>query len=207
MTLPLRQIAWTLTALLSVVIALMSLRLALPHPPGVAPFITANPFSTPFLPMHAITASVALLLGAFQFIATRRGRRAAWHRTIGVGYVACCLVSAPPALLLALGSQAGPVATVGFGLLAVIWFYCNAQGLRAVLDRRYAEHGEWMIRSYALTLAAVSLRLQLPVGAMLGLQFMEIYVLTAFSSWIPNLMLAELWIVSRRRRLTTTAPA
>jgi len=42
---------------------------------------------------------------------------------------------------------------------------------------------------------------------MLGLEFMEIYRLTAFISWIPNLMLAELWLASRRRRLTTTAPA
>lgn len=208
MTFPLRQFAWTATALLSIGIALMSLRLALPHPPGVAPFIMENPFSTPFLPMHAITASIALLLGAFQFIARRRGGRAAWHRTVGAAYIACCLVSAPAGLILALGSRAGPVATVGFGLLAVIWFYVNAKGLRAVLDRRYAEHGEWMIRSYALTFAAVTLRLYLPLGGALGFDFMDTYRLTAFISWIPNLMIAELWLVSRRqRRLTTTAPA
>ena len=207
MTFPLRQIAWTLTALLSAFVALVALRYALPHPPQVPEPIAANPFATPFLPMHAVTASIALLLGAFQFIAGRRGGRAAWHRLTGAAYLTCCLVAAPTGLILALGATAGPVATVGFGLLALIWFYVNAQGLRAVLDRRHAEHGEWMIRSFALTLAAVVLRLQLPIGGMLGLEFMEIYRLTAFISWIPNLMLAELWLASRRRRLTTTAPA
>lgn len=207
MTLPLRQIAWTVTALLAVAIALMSLRFALPQPPGAAPFILANPFSTPFLPMHAVTASIALLLGAFQLIAKRNGSRAAWHRTIGVAYVTCCLVAAPTGLILALGSTAGPVATVGFGLLAVIWFYVNAQGLRAVLDRRFAEHGEWMIRSFALTFAAVMLRLYLPLSGLMSLDFIESYCAISFLCWVPNLMVAELWVASRRRRLTTTAPA
>ncbi len=207
MTFPLRQIAWTLTALLAAFVALLSLRYVLPQPPQTSEFIMENPFSTPFLPMHAMTASIALLLGALQFITRRRGGRAAWHRTVGAAYITCCLVAAPTGLILALGSTAGPVATVGFGLLAVIWFYVNAQGLRAVLDRRYSEHGEWMIRSFALAFAAVMLRLYLPLLNPLGIDFMDGYRAISFLCWIPNLILAELWIASRRRRLTTIAPA
>lgn len=51
-----------------------------------------------------------------------------------------------------------------------------------------------MIRSYALTLAAVTLRLQLPASAMLDIPFETAYPAIAFLCWVPNLILAEIWI-------------
>jgi hypothetical protein len=204
----LRPIAWTLIAFLAAGVAVVSLRYALPAPPMAPPKVMANPFAMPFLPMHAVLASIALLVGALQFIPGARGLRARWHRATGVVYVTSCLVAAPTGLVLAVGSTAGPVATAGFGILSVVWFYVTSQGLRAVLDRRYAEHGEWMIRSYALTFAAVNLRLYLPLLQPMGVDFVDGYRAISFLCWIPNLMIAELWIASRRRaRFTTTAPA
>ena len=51
-----------------------------------------------------------------------------------------------------------------------------------------------MVRCYALTLAAVTLRIQLGVlQAGLGLSFEEAYAVTAWFSWVPNLILAEWW--------------
>jgi len=58
-------------------------------------------------------------------------------------------------------------------------------------------HQQWMIRSYALTLAAVTLRLQLGVYQQgMGLSFDESYDLVAWSSWIPNLIIAE-WLFNQ----------
>ena len=114
----LRAIAWTLTAFLAAGVAVVSLRYALPAPPMAPPKVMANPFAMPFLPMHAIVAAVALLVGALQFIPGARGLRARWHRATGVVYVTSCLVAAPTGLILALGSTAGPVATAGFGILS-----------------------------------------------------------------------------------------
>jgi hypothetical protein len=51
-----------------------------------------------------------------------------------------------------------------------------------------------MIRSYALCLAAVTLRLWLPVGLAQGVRFEVMYPLVAWLCWVPNLMLAE-WVV------------
>jgi uncharacterized membrane protein len=202
-----RSLAWTLMAFLAAGVAVVSMRYALPTPPMASPEVMANPFARPFLPIHAITASIALLVGAFQFVRNRRGGRARWHRASGAVYMACCLASAPAGLLLALGTSAGPIASVGFGVLALVWFYATAQGLRALLAGRYAEHGEWMLRSYALTFAAVTLRLYLPLLPMLGIDFVEGYRAISYLCWIPNLLIAEAMIASRRRRLTTSAPA
>jgi hypothetical protein len=57
------------------------------------------------------------------------------------------------------GSTAGPIATAGFGALGVAWIITTSLGWRAAMRRRLVEHRRWMIRSWALTLAAVTLRL------------------------------------------------
>jgi uncharacterized membrane protein len=186
-------------------IGLVSLRYALPNGPARAPAVLANAFANPFLVVHAIAAALALMIGPFQFIRGRAGRRPPWHRLSGPLYVAACLIAAPAGFALALGSTAGPIATMGFGLLAILWFYVNARGLQAVLSGRYAEHGRWMARSYALTFAAVTLRLYLPLGGVLGLDFPTVYRASAWISWIPNLILVEAWM--RRRPLAAAVGA
>lgn len=201
----LRITGGAIMSLLALAIGLVSLRYALLNGPMRSPAVLANAFANPALVVHATAAAIALMIGPFQFIRARSGRRPPWHRISGPLYVAACLVAAPAGFVLALGSTAGPVATAGFAILAVVWFYVNARGLQAVLGRRYGEHGRWMARSYALTFAAVTLRLYLPIGGALGLNFQQVYVATAWISWIPNLIVMELWL--RRSRLTTTAPA
>jgi hypothetical protein len=57
-----------------------------------------------------------------------------------------------------------------------------------------------MIRSYALTFAAVTLRIWLPfLIGILGLTFIEAYKIVAWLSWIPNILVAEL-IISRIKK-------
>lgn len=202
-----RRAPQALMLLLALLVALASFRLLLPEPPGVSPDVLANRFAQPFLAIHAGLAALALLLGPFQFWGRRDGRRAVWHRFTGALYMAACLLSAPAGLMLALGTTAGPVAVAGFGLLALAWFFTTAQGLRAVLGRRYGEHRRWMIRSFALTFAAVTLRLYLPIAPILGYDFMPAYVAISWLCWVPNLLLAELFFVRARPRLPSLQSA
>ena len=58
-----------------------------------------------------------------------------------------------------------------------------------------------MIRSYALTLAAVTLRIYVPVGLALGVPFADAYQAISWLCWVPNLVVAE-WFVLRRRAAT-----
>lgn len=199
MPIALSRSAKALAALLAVFVGLFSLRYLLPDGPLAAPNVMANSFAFPALPVHAGLGALALILGPFQFIRRADGRRARWHRISGAAYMACCLLSAPAGLLLALGSTSGPIATAGFGLLAVAWFWTTAMGLRAVLTGRHAEHGRWMVRSFALTFAAVTLRLYMPLTDALGVGGMDAYRAIAFACWVPNLVVAELWLSSRPR--------
>jgi hypothetical protein len=91
----------------------------------------------------------------------------------------------------------GFVAHVGFGMLAVLWLYSTAMAWIRIRARDQVAHRRWMIRSYALTLAAVALRLYLPVTALLQIPFEEAYQAVSWFCWVPNLIVAE-WIILRR---------
>ena len=84
-----------------------------------------------------------------------------------------------------------------FGLLAVLWLAVTGQAVWLAMQRRIAEHRIWMIRSAALTFAAVTLRLYLPV-LVVTMGFDAGYVAVAWLCWVPNVIVAE-WIIRRRR--------
>ena len=194
MSLPAR-IGWLIVALLCLGIAGYSAKYLI-HPPQTQEQALGNPLGVPFLFIHIAGAVTALLLGSLQFVpALRRGPL---HRWVGRVYVVGCLVGGAAGLVLAPGSFAGPVATAGFGSLAVIWIAVTLMGWRAAVQGRFVEHRRWMIRSWALTLAAVTLRLYLPLVTILDLPFLPWYRAISFLAWAPNLIAAELWL--RRRR-------
>jgi hypothetical protein len=149
---------------------------------------------------HAGGAGLALLLGPLQFLAFIRNRARALHRWIGRTYLVACLVGGVAGGLLAPFTAAGPIAASGFLLLALAWLWVTALGWRAAaIKRNYDEHKNWMIRSFALTFAAVTLRLYLPAAGMAGIDFVAAYQWIAWLAWVPNLAVAEAWIASRRR--------
>lgn len=188
---------WTLAMLLSVSIAVVSYRY-LPRIGPLSPEILANLLARPFLDLHVIGAATALLVGPFQFLASVRNRRPGLHRALGKVYVAACLLGGVAGFVLAFGSTAGPIATAGFATLAVCWVTATSLAWRRAVQRDFAAHRVWMIRSWAMTFAAVTLRLYLPLIPLTGMTAVEGYRLIAWMCWIGNLAVAELWL--RRQR-------
>lgn len=190
---------------LALITGLIALRYLLPDTPGAAQPVLANRFADPALALHAAFGGVALIIGPFQFLPRLRVRHTRAHRAIGVSYVVSVAVSGLAGLVLALGVISGPAASMGFALLALAWLGTTGLAVRAVAARRFAIHRRWMVRSFALTLAGVSLRVQLVLAGTAGMTFEASYPVIAFACWIPNLVLAELWL--RRRALAQPAPA
>jgi hypothetical protein len=65
-----------------------------------------------------------------------------------------------------------------------------------------------MIRSYALTSAAITLRLITAIGGSVGITFYDAYVFAAWASWIINLALVEAWLAYHywpRRQVTAAS--
>lgn len=184
-------------ALLTLPVAAYAALYVVPDMPGLPDNILANRWGTYGLPLHAGLGAVALLIGPLQFMQSLRSRAPTVHRAMGMIYVTACLVSALAGFVLATGNTSGAVAGLGFALAAIVWTVCTARGLGCVIAGQYAAHRRWMIRSYAMTFSAVTLRLQLALGLACGLEFAEFYPILAFSAWIPNLIVAELWLLLR----------
>lgn len=189
---------------LALVVSLGSARYLLPVPISPAPLMLGHLERWPWAVIAHVAGGVtALTLGFFQLV-TRKGPRRVWHRFAGRIYVLACLSSAVSGFWLALYSTAGPVASAGFGGLAVAWFATTVVGWRKAVAGAFGEHRRWMIRSLSLTFAAVTLRILLPLSPLGGLDFDEAYRVVSFLCWVPNLLLAELWL---RVRGWDVAPA
>jgi uncharacterized membrane protein len=189
-------------AVLCLGIAVYSARYLL-HPPRTPAQALDNALGVPWLFIHIAGAVTALLLGSLQFLPALRRRPSPPHRWVGRVYVLGCLIGGAAGLILAFGSSAGPIASAGFGGLAVTWIVMTLLGLHAALQGRFAKHRRWMIRSWALTLAAVTLRLYLPLVMALDLPFLPWYRAISFLAWVPNLVAAELWLRRTGSRVRT----
>lgn len=185
-------------AALSLAIAAASLRYALPGAPGGAVNVLGNAFADPFLTVHALFGAAALLIGPFQFLPRLRRARRRLHMGLGVIYAACCVIAGIAGVTLAFGNTHGSVAAAGFGLLGAGWLATTGMAVAAIARGRYAAHRRWMIRSFALTFSAVTLRLQLAVVGIAALPFSPSYIAISFLCWVPNLIAAEIWIAVTR---------
>ena len=74
------------------------------------------------------------------------------------------------------------------------WLYTTSQGWLTARARRFDEHRAWMIRSFALTFGAVTLRIYLPLSQVADIPFPTAYPIIAWLAWVPNLMIAELYL-------------
>jgi len=143
---------------------------------------------------HLAGGALALALGPWQFSRRTRRRALPVHRWTGRAYLGSVAVGGIGALGLAPRSQHGLVTHVGFGLLATLWLLATACAYLRVRAGDIRGHRRWMIRSYALTFAAVTLRIYLPLSQMAGIPFPEAYQTVAWLCWVPNLVVAE-WLV------------
>jgi len=147
--------------------------------------------------LHLAGAAIALAVGPFQLNTRLRTRFIKVHRWMGRSYVAGVLLGGLAGLALATIAQTGLPARVGFGLLAVLWLTSTGIAYRHIRARNQPAHRRWMIRSYALTFAAVTLRIYLPLSQVYGIPFEPAYQTIAWMCWVPNLVVAE-WIILRQ---------
>ena len=93
-------------------------------------------------------------------------------------------------------------AKISFVLLSVLWILFTALAFMYALKRDFVLHRNFMMRSYALTLSAVTLRgyaFLLPYFS--HLEAKQEYALLAWSSWTINLIIAEILIYFKQKEV------
>lgn len=143
---------------------------------------------------HVSLAPVALFLMPFQHLPKMRLNHIRLHRTLGRLYVVSVTLSGLGGIGLAGTTNAGNVAALGFGLLGVAWVGTTIMAVKLAIQKRISEHRVWMIRSSALTFAAVTLRLYIPLFMAAGAPFEPAYVAISWLCWVPNLLIVEFYL-------------
>ncbi len=187
---------WGVVLILSTVIGLGSFRYLLGQemaPPPLLPNYLNH--HTGFM-IHISLGTAALLSGPWQFSDRLRSRSPRIHRTLGWIYVISCTLGGVAGLIIASGSNGGPLAATGFSLLAILWISLTLLALRAAIMRQFAAHRRLMIMSFALTFAGVTLRLYLPLALIDLKNFSLVYAWTAWACWVPNLAMG--WWIARK---------
>ncbi len=148
--------------------------------------------------LHISLAPVALAVGSVQFFAAIR-RRKPLHRWLGRIYGVAILISGVAGVTVALNAAGGLSAQIGFAVLAIIWIATTANAIRHAMARRIGRHRRWMIYSFALTFAGVTLRLYLLGFMAAGFSYTEASAYLAWLCWLPNLGFAWWWLNRRAK--------
>lgn len=144
---------------------------------------------------HIFASALALVLGPLQFSTGLRSRWPALHRWLGRVYLGVAVALGGTAgLYMSWHAFGGTVAELGFASLAIGWLYSGGRAFLAARSRDFASHRRWMVRNFALTFAAVTLRLYLPPVFIFGWPFAASYAAISWLCWVPNLLVAE-WLV------------
>ncbi len=146
---------------------------------------------------HVFTSVLLLIAGITQFSSRIIKGFLRLHRRMGMTYlIVLIFFSGPGAFVMGIYANGGPAARVSFVFLTLIWMAFTIFAWYYVRKKDYIAHGEFMIRSYALTLSAITLRLYLYFihHFHFGLKPLDKYIIVAWLSWVPNLIIAEILI-------------
>jgi uncharacterized membrane protein len=163
------------------------------------------------LVVHIVGATTYALVGILQFVPRFRRRHLAWHRRAGRVLAVAGLLVAISALWLTLFYQAQP----GTGDLLYVFRLvfgsamaaCLVRGFTAIRRRDIAAHRAWMIRAYAIGLAAGTQAFTEGFGGAVFGTGVLAGDLAKGAGWVINLAVAE-WALHRpvRRPALTTGP-
>ena len=158
--------------------------------------------------IHIFSAFLALAAGFTQFSTEIRQHHPRWHRLLGHLYVWNILVvNFPTALLLAIYANGGLPGKLPFLLLDLLWVGFTFKALQAAIQKKFTDHQNFMIRSYALTFSAITLRTWKIILVQYALVLPQnLYLTEAWLGFVPNLVLAEaiVYYVKKRNGFLTT---
>lgn len=148
--------------------------------------------------IHVYASMWVLFAGFTQFSKTIQRNQPKLHRTLGYIYVVdVLLITGPAGLLMGFYANGGLWSRIAFVLLAVLWIYFTAMALIKARQKNFKAHRNYMIRSYALTLSAITLRAwKYAITNTVALPPMDVYRVVAWVGWVGNLIVAE-WLIFR----------
>ncbi|MBS1664560.1 MAG: DUF2306 domain-containing protein [Bacteroidetes bacterium] len=165
--------------------------------------------STLGIGIHFAAGGIILILGSIQLIAKIRDRWPAFHRWTGRIYILASIFAAlgGTVFILKTGTIGGTVMNIGFGLYGLAMLIAAILTWRHAAAGRMELHRGWALRLYALAIGSWLYRMDYGFWLLLanGLGHQHDFhgpfdKVMAFFFYIPNLLVAELFIRRNQQR-------
>lgn len=159
--------------------------------------ILAKPIFKLSFYIHIVSSWVVMFLGVLQFIPAIFKKNNVIHRRLGKIYVIfVLLLSAPSGLVLAFYANGGLSVKIAFCCQSLLWWFFTFIAWVKIRKKNIEEHTKFMLRSYSITLAAMSLRfLSFLMVYSFDTKPIETYLTVAWLSWVGNLVFIEILIM------------
>ncbi|MEO6610790.1 MAG: DUF2306 domain-containing protein [Chitinophagaceae bacterium] len=163
-------------------------------------YISIDHWRTAFF-IHVYASMWVLFAGFTQFSKQLLKKRPRLHRLLGYIYVTdVLLITGPAGLVMGFYANGGIFSRIAFVALAVLWIFFTVTALVKARQKNFRAHRKFMIRSYALTLSALTLRAwKYAITNSVELPPMDVYRVVAWLGWVGNLLFAE-WLIWRTKR-------
>ncbi len=147
---------------------------------------------------HIAGGVLAAVLGPLQFLPKIRRDYLPFHRIAGRFYVVAVLAASVASLGMSFRMSANNAAYAsGLIGLAGAWLLTTSMAFVAIRRKNFAQHKQWMIRSYVVTFAFVTFRLIDDTLSHKGLvPEHEFYSILAWACWAVPLLFTEAIIQS-----------
>ena len=156
--------------------------------------------------IHVFSAIIALFAGFTQFSKDFLKDHRKLHRIFGKIYVwNILIINFPAGMILAIYANGELLGKTAFILLDILWFYFTYKAFIYAHKKDFIAHKNNMMRSYALTFSAITLRTwKVILSGTLNIEPTQLYIIEAWIGFVPNLIIIELIIWFQKRSNSKT---
>ncbi len=147
---------------------------------------------------HVFSSIFTLCAGFTQFSTYVLRQHKKLHRFIGKMYAYnVMLINFPAGMIMAFYANGHLPSKIAFIILDCLWFWFTYKAVVAIKAKDIKAHKRFMIRSYALTCSAITLRLwKIILSNSFNIDPQVLYMIDAWMGFVPNLFFAE-WLISK----------
>jgi hypothetical protein len=151
-----------------------------------------------FFYTHVYT-SIFVLLSGFLAILRKDFRLKNFHRNAGKMYIfLILLLAAPSGIYMGIFANGGILSKLSFAILGGLWWFSTFKAYQLARQKKFKEHKQWMWRSFALTISALTLRIwKVIIVYLFHPNPMDVYQVIAWLGWVPNILLIEYLITKK----------
>ncbi len=163
--------------------------------------VTTIPVYLTIFYIHVYSAIFTLFFGIVQFIKIISPQIRRVHRLFGkIYFYITVLLAAPSGIFIGFYANGELIAQSAFVILGVLWWIFTIIAVVKIKQKNIQSHRNFMLRSYALAISALTLRAWKVILVYLFHPApMDVYQIIAWLGFVPNLLLVEYYIYKTKQ--------